>query len=1258
MNDIYIIFEKNNNEYIKILKYYFRNIKFQMVLLSQLHKLEKKSIILFKNYNYPLKNFDENIISMFSKNYKMCYLNADKTIFYVNKDNWDFKSNEEDKNNDFIIHTNTDIILDIFSTSLKYKEHKHEKYEDIGENYNLIYYLYNNLYDLKYYQLYNKKLSIKSIHDFINIEVPKNNYFYSVIIILNKNNINLLDDIQKCNYKNVRYFIFSLSCNIDSELIIKNKLYLLKKNNITMMYYNLRNNLNLIYKILLLNGLSFEYIIFIKNNIMVNFNEINIKISRKKILLNENIMVLPLSYFISVPYYCTNNEYKKNNDIVDFYNKLYWFVIDNYYSEIKFGSKQIFKKYIDGCKLYKLPNNYTYLEKCLMEIKDYDKLLELIDHEIDINTDSKLTGGLMIKKITIAILTEKENTLENNVLNIISNFTQIELLETVSLLIEKTKFTDIKKTLLTKLLSKIEISEKNNNKFYDILFKSLKYNQTKENMISICDSIIKNELFIEKIKLSEAHKKQILFLLLVKTIGFVDDEEILEKVSLIFNKLYNLENITDYNNLLKYNFEKPYNSIFINFLLSVAIKFNSYHKTYNDFIKNREQIKNNLIDINNNINIISKNSIFNVVLSLDQLLGFKIGNFDLSYQGLPSVDIFKLKTEIIRKLCPDLNQKINFTNNNKKIKILFHANMLNRQHSVYKDRHQVIKGLAEDSHFDVYFSTFDKLNSIVKYTFGKAKHILLTKKLVEIRDKIVKEQFDIIVYCEIGMDPISYYMACLRMAKIQCNTWGHSDTSGIDTIDYFFSSKLYELPYEEAQTHYSEKLILQNSLCTSYVNPLSHYNKALFKKREYFGFTNDVVIYFCAQSLFKLNPLFDDYIIQILTKVDNAILVLLDSNEKYRVIERFNNYGIGHKIKFIAGMAHMMYMNLIDISDIFLDVYPFGGCNSSFEAFSLGKVIVTQPSIMINGRFTSGFYKHMSLDNLICNSKEEYVNFAVKLGLDIEYRKSIETLIKSKNESLFLDKETIIEWKNDLIKIYNEHNTENTNKINIHNNIEKKPTITIIIARYNEDLEWTTMKPFNKYKYIVYNKGDNETFNKTHVEKIINLDNVGRCDHTYLYHVINSYDNLSDIIVFFPGSINIDKKIKRAKDILFNIENKWTAIFYGIYTLDLKKTFYNFTLDEWKCTDKQNFSKNPENKLKLSELRPFNKWFDNKFENIIVNTYCWFGIFSIDKRDILQHPKSRYENIIKDLSDHSNPEVGHYVERSWAAIFHPLKYTN
>jgi hypothetical protein len=217
--------------------------------------------------------------------------------------------------------------------------------------------------------------------------------------------------------------------------------------------------------------------------------------------------------------------------------------------------------------------------------------------------------------------------------------------------------------------------------------------------------------------------------------------------------------------------------------------------------------------------------------------------------------------------------------------------------------------------------------------------------------------------------------------------------------------------------------------------------------------------------------------------------------------------------------------------------------------------------------------------------------------------------------------------------------------------------IEIIISRFNEDLKWTTRGIFNNYRYIVYNKGDNDDFEKTNVDKIIYLKNVGKCDHTYLYHIIQNYNNLPDILLFLPGSLDLLNKNTRATEILEMIKNTRNAVFLGEYYENIKNKFENFCLNNWKATNNQNFSKNNESILDLSVIRPFGKWYQHNFDNIIVNYVCYWGIFSLDKRDIIQHPINRYINLINQLNTSSNPEVGHYIERSWAAIFHPMNYT-
>jgi len=219
--------------------------------------------------------------------------------------------------------------------------------------------------------------------------------------------------------------------------------------------------------------------------------------------------------------------------------------------------------------------------------------------------------------------------------------------------------------------------------------------------------------------------------------------------------------------------------------------------------------------------------------------------------------------------------------------------------------------------------------------------------------------------------------------------------------------------------------------------------------------------------------------------------------------------------------------------------------------------------------------------------------------------------------------------------------------------------VSIIVSRYNEDLKWTLESPFNKFKYIVYNKGDNDDFDKTNVIEIINIENVGKNDHTYLYHIIQNYYNLSNILVFLPGSVNMDYKKSKATQILNNIikSNYKKAYFIGHYQSNIRDSFDNFQLEEWKNSDPKNFSKNSESKLQLARLRPYGVWYKYFFGNTIANWSTWWGIFSIDKRDIIHHPITRYQHLIETINKHPIPEAAHYIERSWGAIFFPFIYT-
>ena len=69
--------------------------------------------------------------------------------------------------------------------------------------------------------------------------------------------------------------------------------------------------------------------------------------------------------------------------------------------------------------------------------------------------------------------------------------------------------------------------------------------------------------------------------------------------------------------------------------------------------------------------------------------------------------------------------------------------------------------------------------------------------------------------------------------------------------------------------------------------------------------------------------------------------------------------------------------------------------------------------------------------------------------------------------------------------------------------------LTIVVARHEEDVQWT-----EAYSDIctLYNKGESKP--NASLPFVIRLANVGREGHTYLYHIVSNYESLSENLVF------------------------------------------------------------------------------------------------------------------------------------------------
>ena len=223
----------------------------------------------------------------------------------------------------------------------------------------------------------------------------------------------------------------------------------------------------------------------------------------------------------------------------------------------------------------------------------------------------------------------------------------------------------------------------------------------------------------------------------------------------------------------------------------------------------------------------------------------------------------------------------------------------------------------------------------------------------------------------------------------------------------------------------------------------------------------------------------------------------------------------------------------------------------------------------------------------------------------------------------------------------------------------------VVIARYNEDLEWLTagsLEPLmsdisDMLTVTVYNKGLISL--SLPMTRELRLPNVGRCDHTFLYHIVENYDNLADVTVFLPASCFDGSKACNTRMLIDAVARTGNTVLPKAGTVeDVRNDFYGFQLDSWTASNTKNVAMNPESTLAISPIRPFGPWFDANFGDLVeadvrIKVVCYFGIFAVAREHILQHPRSKYASLLKYLDKDSNPEAGHYMERAWGAIFYP-----
>jgi len=334
-----------------------------------------------------------------------------------------------------------------------------------------------------------------------------------------------------------------------------------------------------------------------------------------------------------------------------------------------------------------------------------------------------------------------------------------------------------------------------------------------------------------------------------------------------------------------------------------------------------------------------------------------------------------------------------------------------RDHTIGKQTLGVIKTLSRKRFEVIVFRLPGPEDDQSKAIDAAADRVVaLPFDLAAARAAVAGEAPDILFYPDIGMDPFTYFLAFARLAPVQMTSWGHPDTTGIASMDYFLSCEGMEPDASDA--HYSERLVKLKDLTTYYYRPKP---PARDFTRAGFGLPDDAPLYLFPQTLFKIHPDFDRVFADLLGRDPEGRLVLIDDPFggywRKRLMKRFKGVFPAHadRVLFVPKMPLEDYFGLLTVADAVLDVPTFSGGNSSIEAFALGVPVVTWPGGFARGRITHACYRQMGIGDLTATDAGAFVGLCLRLAKDKDFHAAMKEKILAGVGRLFENKAMLAE---------------------------------------------------------------------------------------------------------------------------------------------------------------------------------------------------------------------------------------------------------
>jgi predicted O-linked N-acetylglucosamine transferase (SPINDLY family) len=228
-------------------------------------------------------------------------------------------------------------------------------------------------------------------------------------------------------------------------------------------------------------------------------------------------------------------------------------------------------------------------------------------------------------------------------------------------------------------------------------------------------------------------------------------------------------------------------------------------------------------------------------------------------------------------------------------------------------------------------------------------------------------------------------------------------------IDYFVSYDHFER--EDGESEYSEKLIKFASVPGFYAKPKT----PQARERADYELPEDRTLYACPQMAYKFHPDFDRVLAEILGRDPKGVLVLIEPQHGHYKQILLNRWAssfpeIVGRVCWLPQMSLPAYLALLPLCDALLAPIQFGGGRSTYDALGVGAPVVTYRGEFLKSRITHALYREAGIEGLTATSENEYVDIALRLGQDADWRAEMRRQVVQKAGALFDNPKAVAEF--------------------------------------------------------------------------------------------------------------------------------------------------------------------------------------------------------------------------------------------------------